>query len=127
MDLLDCLVVKDREELSGTYYKRRPKAVTDNGILFQYEIVNESDSNYAKLLDSIKTVQSVQTIKTNDLCGFKIDGYICTQDGSLWVITGMIEKPATEGNRGALRFLKRAIEAEYIIRLMKVQNPWGLK
>ena len=127
MDYLDFLAVSDEEVLTGTYYNRRPKTIDDSGQPFQYDIVNESDSSYAKVLDAIETVREIMTITTNDDCGFKIKGYISTQDGSFWQITGIVKKLVKQENKQALRWLKKTIDTEYIIRLLQVDNPWGLK
>ena len=127
MDFLDLLTIKDEEVLTGTYYKRRPKTTADEGISFSYDIVDESDRNYSKLLDNLKTEQVMQTIKTNDLCGFKTKGYVVTQDGRFWTITGIITRLVKRENKQALRVLKQTIETEYVIRLLQVDNPMELK
>jgi hypothetical protein len=127
MDYLDLLAVSDEEVLSGTYYKRRPKTINDTGDEFHYDIVNDHDENYSKLLDSIETTKAIQTIKTNDDCGFKVKGYVVTQTGELWQITGFVKRLVKPENKQALRLLKETIETEYVIRLMEVDNPWGLK
>lgn len=127
MDFLDLLTIKDEEVLTGTYYNRRPKTTADVGISFSYDIVDESDRNYSKLLDNLQTEQVMQTIKTNDLCGFKTKGYVVTQDGRFWTITGIIERLVKRENKQALRVLRQTIETEYVIRLLQVDNPMELK
>lgn len=127
MDFLDLLTIKDEEVLTGTYYNRRPKTTADVGISFSYDIVDESDRNYSKLLDNLQTEQVMQTIKTNDLCGFKTKGYVVTQDGRFWTITGIIKRLVKHENKQALRVLRQTIETEYIIRLLQVDNPMELK
>ena len=121
------LIKNDEEEvLEGKYYARRPVLPADVGLEFSYDIVNESDRTYAKLLDNLQTETSLLTIKTNDAKGFKVKGYIVTQDERLWQIQGIIVKRMTE-NRQALRILKETNETEYVLRLTEVANPWGLK
>lgn len=127
MDFLDLLTIKDEEVLTGTYYNRRPKTTADEGISFSYDIVDESDRNYSKLLDNLQTEQVMQTIKTNDLCGFKTKGYVVTQDGIFWTITGIIKRLVKHENKQALRVLRQTIETEYVIRLLQVDNPMELK
>lgn len=127
MDFLDLLTIKDEEVLTGTYYNRRPKTTADVGISFSYDIVDVSDRNYSKLLDNLQTEQVMQTIKTNDLCGFKTKGYVVTQDGRFWTITGIIERLVKRENKQALRVLRQTIETEYVIRLLQVDNPKELK
>jgi hypothetical protein len=127
MDFLDFLTIKDEEVLTGTYYNRRPKTIEDVGISFQYDIVDEKDETYSKLLDAIETTKALQTIKTNDLCGFKVKSYVITQTGELWQITGIVKRVVKPENKQALRVLKTTVETEYVIRLIEVENPWGLK
>lgn len=127
MDFLDLLTVRDEEVLSGTYYAKRPKTTADKGISFQYDIVDESDKTYSKVLEAIEAENATQTIKTNDMCGFKVKGYIATQDGDFWQIVGFIKRLVKHENKQALRLLKQTIDTEYVIRLVQVENPWGLK
>lgn len=126
-DFLDFLHIQDEEVLSGTYYARLPITSQDAGEPFQYDIVDDNDKTYSLLLNSIQTEQSIQTIKTSDASGFKVKGYIVTQDGALWQITGIIKKPSKPDNKQALRILTETVESEYIIRLIQVDNPMGLK
>ena len=127
MDFLNFLTKKDEEVLKGTYYNREPKTPTDVGVSFKYDIVDESSRAYAKLLDSLESDRTYQTIKTNDACGFEINGYVATQEGGLWIITNFIRHLAVPDNKQALRFVKRTASTEYVIRLMQVDNPWGLE
>ena len=127
MDFLDLLAVSDDEVLSGTYYNRRPKTTEDVGVDFKYDIVDEKNESYSKVLDAIETVKSIQTIKTNDECGFKIKGYVVTQTGEMWQITSIVKRLIKPENKQALRVLKKTIETEYVLRLIEVENPWGLK
>lgn len=126
-DFLDFLQIKDEEVLTGTFYERRPLTSADAGVSFQYDIVDESDRTYSNVLDTLHTVQAVQTIKTNDDCGFKVNSYIVTQDGVLWQISGAIKRLVKPENKQALRILKESIETEYVIRLIAVDNPMQLK
>lgn len=126
-DFLDFLQLSDDEVLSGTYYKRLPKTSQDVGVPFQYDIVQDSDKTYSLMLNQIQSEQCVQTIKTNDLIDLKIKGYVVTQDGDFWQITGFIKKPSKPENKESLRILKKSVETEYIIRLLQVDNPMELK
>lgn len=126
-DFLDFLHIQDEEVLSGTYYARLPITSQDAGEPFQYDIVDDNDKTYSLLLNNIQTEQSIQTIKTSDASGFKVKGYVVTQDGALWQITGIIKKLSNPDNKQALRILTETVESEYIIRLLQVDNPMGLK
>jgi hypothetical protein len=126
-DFLSFTNIKDEEVLSGTYYSKRPLTPQDAGKNFSYDIVNENDRAFSKVLDNLRTVKSLQTIKTNDMCGFKVNGYVVTQDETLWQIQGIIKRVVNPENKQALRLLKETNETEYVLRLSEVINPWGLK
>ena len=126
-DILDLLNTSTDEVLTGTYYAVIPKTTSDSGVSFQYDIVNENDKSYAKLLDTITTEMTTCTIKTNDNCGFKINGYIATQDDCFWQITGVVKHLVNKNTKQALRLLKETAETDYIIRLIQIPNPRGLK
>ena len=126
-DFLDFMAISDEEVLSGSYYSKRPKTPQDVSHPFMYDIVDESNKYYAKLLGEIQTEKTVQTIKTNDDCGFKIKGYVVTQEGTMWQIDNVVKRLVKADNKQALRWLKQTVETEYVIRLLEVENPWGLK
>ncbi len=134
-DLLNLLSIKDEEVLTGTYYDRLPiqsnipvpVSDSDYGIKFQYDIVDEHDRFYSTLLGNLQTENGSCTIKTNDMCGFTVNGYIATQDGSFWQITGIVKRLVKLSTKQALRYLKETAETEYVIRLNEIDNPWELK
>lgn len=126
-DFLDFMAISDEEVLSGTYYPKKPKLPQDKSFSFMYDIVDESNKYYSKILGEIQTEKTTQTIKTNDDCGFKIKGYIVTQDGIMWQIDNLVKRLVKAENKQALRWLKQTVETEYVIRLIEVENPMGLK
>lgn len=126
-DFLNFIAQDSDEVLSGTYYEKIPKTPDVSGVRFKYDIVDESDKSYAKILDNIKTEQAMQTIKTNDVCGFKVKGYIVTQDDDFWQITGIVKRVVVKKSKYALMFQKETSATEFVIRLIGVENPWGLR
>ena len=66
------------------------------------------------------------SIKTCDDCGFKINGYISTQNGLFWVIEDIIHDEQTAGNEEALLQWKTAVKTEFVIRLRRVDNPFEI-
>lgn len=127
MGLTDVLKLHYEERLEGTYYPRMPENPRDKNETFYYDIVNESDKSYAKLLNNIQTEATLLTIKTNDKIDFKTTGYVATQDGLFWQISGVIKNLKHDNTLEALRVLKETVQTSYIIRLIEVDNPWGLK
>ena len=126
-DLLNFLRVEDEEVLSGTYYKRLPESPIDNGVSFEYDIVNEKDKRYSTIIGNIRADGATCTIKTNDNCGFKINGYIATQDGSFWQIAGVGKHLVKPDSKQVLRLFRESAETEYVISFIEVENPWELK
>lgn len=126
-DFLDLITNKVEEVLTATYYERRPITPNDAGTKFAYDIVDEPRSAYGNILNAVNTVVSYQTIKTNDLCGFKVKGYCATQEGGLWQIQEIETHLVSKKNKQALRIVKKSIETVYVLRMTKVDNPWGLK
>lgn len=126
-DYLDLLAPKGEEVLTGTYYPRRPLTPQDAGTKFAYDILDEPRSAYNNLLGTLNTTVSYQTIKTNDLCGFKIKGYCVTQDGGLWQIQEIVKRLVSKKTKQALRIIHDTIDTEYVLRMTEVDNPWELK
>ena len=126
-DFLSLLTNQDDEVLTGSYYPKIYNEATEGAIKFQYDIIEESDRAYATVIDTLQTVRAVQTIKTNDPCGFEIKAHIVTQDGAFWQITSIATRHKPEKGRQALRYFKQAPETVYIIRLIEVDNPWELQ
>lgn len=127
MGYLKFMTDRSEEVLTGTYYKVIPQKPTDSGERFSYKIVNQSDSSYAKLLDGLEAPIKTKTISTDDERGFSIKGYIVSQDGELWQITGIVEAPANENTLQALRKHTRTIQSRYIMRLIGIENPWEIE
>lgn len=125
--ILNFFSIKDEEVLTGTYYNRMPETTQDYGIEFQYDIVDENNKAYSTILNNLKSDKGTSAIKTNDMCGFKIDGYVATQDGSFWQITEIVKHLVRPNTKQALRLMKQTAETEYVLRLIEVDNPWELK
>ena len=126
-DFLDLLSIKTEEVLKGTYYDRRPVTPMDSGTRFAYDIVDEPRSAYGNLINNLNTTIAYQTIKTNDLCGFKVKGYCVTQEGGLWQIQEVEQHLVAKKNKQALRIIRKTIETVYVLRMIKVDNPWEIR
>lgn len=126
MDALDFFHSQREEVLTGTYYPVRPKTDAQHGTEFSYDVVNESDRSYSMLIEALKTDRTVCTIKSSDKINFQIKGYVRTQDGIFWQISGFVKKLISQ-RKQALRILKETVDTEYIIRLIEADNPMGLK
>lgn len=133
MSLLDILHDQKDEVLHGVIYKRLPKLENGNNLTtdtrgqsFGYDIVNDSDSNYANLLNTIEAPITIMTIKTSDKIDIEIGYKVKSQDGRLWEVSGFVTKLYTERTKQTLRQLKKTVNEEKIIRLTEINNPWEL-
>lgn len=133
MSLLDILHDQKDEVLHGVIYKRLPKLTDRNNLTtdtrgqsFGYDIVNDRDSNYANLLNTIEAPITIMTIKTSDKIDIEIGYKVKSQDGRLWEVSGFVTKLYTERTKQTLRQLKKTVNEEKIIRLTEINNPWEL-
>ena len=117
---------RSEEVLTGEYFSMRPDLPTIAGIRFHYDILDEPDKSYSKLLDTITAPLKTMTIKTNDMCGFNVNGYVKGQDGGLWQVSSVIETLVNGNDKQALRRRKKTIQTLYIVRLIGVENPWEI-
>lgn len=125
MDFLDILDVKAEETFKGKYFKDRPQTPMDVATSFTYDVVDPNDRSYSKVLNNLEVDRGTHSIKTNEFLDFKINGYVITHEGFMWQITSVQTIPSK--NKQAYRYLKRAVGEEYVLRLIQVENPWGLK
>lgn len=133
MSLLDILHNKHEDVFNGQIWKDLPFlegggwiSTTENPQFFDYEVVNERDSNYANLLNTLEAPETLMTIKTSDKVEVDINYYITTQDGALWQVKGVVTKYYEEKSKQTLRFLRQAIDEAKIMRLIKIENPYGI-
>lgn len=127
MGLTDVMTIHDEEVMTGTYYARLPSNPRDLGEEFHYDIVDESDKAYSRILDNLKGERTVLTIKTDDKIDVKVTGYVATQDGLFWQVTGVITRIVHPDTKQALRLLKETVQTAKIIRLIDCDNPYELK
>lgn len=128
MDFLsEMCAIKDKEYLTGTYYKRIPVSVNDGGEKFTYEVLDPHTREYRTIIGNLLTEGNITAIKTRSAIEFKPKGYVVTQDGKLWQITATTENVQSDRSKQALRFFTETAQTEKTIRLLGVENPRGLK
>lgn len=126
-DLLDFFQNTEDKPLTGTYYEFKPFTPEDVGIPFSYDIIDDKSFLYNNVLNALNAELKTQTIKTNERCGFKVNGYCVTQDGDLWQVQSVVERVVAPNTKQALRDQVQTLETEYVVRLIGVNNPWGFK
>ena len=122
MDFTDFLIDTSDEYLTGYYYPRRPKTQTDGKISFEYKQLDPNSRVFSKVLGNLRVDSATYAISTNDMIGFKVGGYIATQNGLFWTITEVITNEEDDGKNAVLRWFKHAKSAKISIRMKQVDN-----
>ena len=126
-DLLDMLHGKANYIMTGCYFPHMPYSPEDEHSMFDYEHVYVTEWHYQKLFGNlINTDGATATIRTNDDLGAKIGQFISLQDEKLYKISSVM-KDYQSTNKEAFRFLKDVPQIDYIIRLVEIDNPWGIQ
>ena len=133
MSVLDFLKERDDEYMTGYYYAYKPNPTHTQAQQFQeqrqvfhYARVTATEKRFNTVLSNLRADTERYTIKTCDDVGFKVGGYVSTQNGSFWKIEDLTHEEQTEENKEALLLFKRSIKTEFVLRLLKVDNPWGV-
>lgn len=129
MGALDFFKPRDDEYMTGYYWDKKPQkgAVMENGRqTFHYSKASAKEKQFNTVMQNMRLDSERYSIKTCDDCGFKVNGYISTQNGLFWTIEDIIHDEQTAGNEEALLMWKNAVKTEFILRLRRVQNPWGI-
>lgn len=133
MSVLDFLKAHDDEFMTGYYYDYKPdprhtfaQQQQEGKHEFHYSKVTGKERRFSTVLTNVRADTERYTIKTCDNVGFKIGGYVSTQNGDFWKIEDFVHDEQTEGNEESLLLFKQAVKSEYILRLLKVENPWGI-
>lgn len=124
--ILDFLAPKDSEFMTGYYYDRRPAAPEDGRIVFKYSRLDPYFRSFDTELGQMRLDRESYSLKTRASLPWKVKGYISTQDGRLWQIMEIAEDNQPKGTEEVLRLFRTAPETDYTIRLLKVDNPWGI-
>lgn len=124
MDFIDLLIDTSEEFLTGYYYKRRPKSKDDGRVTFLYKQLNPNARVFNTVLGNIRADSETYAIKTNDHCGFKVGGYVSTQNGKIWQITEVVTNEQADGANEVLRWFKTAKQSDCSVRLLRVDNLW---
>lgn len=129
MSVLDFLKERDDEPMTGYYYTKAPKpgTVQETGrVTFHYSKATARQQRFGTVITNVRLDSEIYTIRTCDDCGFKIGGYVFTQNGLFWIIEEIHHDEQTKGNEEALLLWRSAVKTEFILRLRRIDNPWGI-
>lgn len=137
MDFLDILEGRYYKTHTGRYFERLPGTVAypttieqiyaiEEGQDFDYEVVDPTAWRYKQIISNLAdTTAADATIKTCEALSWQVKGYVVLDTGRLMLITQVIED-VSAAEREAARLMPIPVGTEYILRLMEVENPWGL-
>jgi hypothetical protein len=96
------------------------------GIPFDYETLDPTEWHYKQLLQNlIDTEAASVTIKTKTALDWRNNGFIVTMDGRLYRIISVTEDiRATSVEARAIFAVP--VGTVYLLRLIEIDNPWGL-
>lgn len=129
MSMFDFFKPGDDEFMTGYYWDKRPspdKPMLEGRKTFRYSKAAAREKQYNTVLQNMRLDSERYSIKTCDDCGFKINGYISTQNGLFWTIEDIVMDEQPTGYEEALLQWKSAIKTEFVIRLRRVDNPWEI-
>lgn len=117
---------KDDEFMTGYYYERRTVSPEDGRAIFKYSRLDPYSRAFDTQLGQMRIDRETYSLKTKTGLNWKVNGYISTQNGKFFQIVEVLTNEQPKGSEDVLRLFKRAVETEYTIRLIKVDNPWGI-
>ena len=125
-DALDILNPKGKFTASATYYDEDIIDPSIGGKQFNYEYINPYSNTYRRLFANIQSFDAGNTaIRTNDCLPYKINGIVITQDGQAFRIVS-VEKDFQSAPKQVLRLFGTPVAVQYVIRMVKDENPWGI-
>ena len=137
MDFLDILEGRYYKTHTGRYFERLPGTVTYptsieqiynlvEGQDFDYDIVDPAAWRYKQIIGNLEDSTAADaTIKSCEALEWKVKGYVVLDTGRLMLITQVIEDVGA-AQREAARLMPIPVGTEYVLRLVEVENPWGL-
>lgn len=127
-DFIDMIIDTKDEYMTGYYYPSRfIENDTTGRVTFKYKQADPNASFFSTLLNNLRADRATYAIKTNDLCGFKIGGYVVTQNGKIWEIVEIITNEEVETSNNVLRWFKTAKNAETYIRMLQVNDLYTVR
>lgn len=125
-NVIDLFNPKQRFTASASYYKEAFDGPEFGAQQFNYEYVNTLSNTYRRLFANVQGVAGEVAIRTNDQLEFKANGIVVTQDGKTFKII-QVEIDYQAANKQAFRVLGTPISTEYVLRLVKEDDPWGIQ
>ena len=134
MDFLDILQGRYNQTQTGMFYKNIPEntpaedgVARDAAIPFDYEYIDVESRAYKQLISNLTDETAGTTaIKTKEALQWQRGRYVVLMDGGLYRIVG-VDTDRTKARREALALFPYPINNEYILRLVEIDNPRGIR
>lgn len=126
-DALDILCPHARFTARGSYYKEEPEHEELGAQTFDYEYVDPLSKTFRRLYGNYQSFTAGElAIRTRDRLEWKINAFVVTSDGAMYVITD-IQQDFSSAPKQAFRIAGMPVGVEWVLRLVPYQNPWGIK
>jgi hypothetical protein len=97
-----------------------------NGVDVDYEYVDPTEWHYKTLLSNLTETEAASaTIKTTEPLKYNPRAFFLLDNGRLCQMLSVTEDTAA-AQREAARLMPVPIGTEYVIRLLEIENPWGI-
>ncbi len=120
MDILDLLKPQDDYFYEGYYRKFKDS----NPKFLKFKEVDSPSERFASIISNLMNYERTMIIQTPWDCGYEVNGYITTKDGRLWQIRDF--QKDCKNSRSAI-LLNHSTKCEFIIGLIEIDNPMGIK
>lgn len=125
-DSLDIFNPRARFTVTGILYAKRPE-VEGGGERFRYEYVNPYSATYRRLFSNVQGESGEVAIRTNDAIAPVVNkSYILLSDGKLYKVA-QVEVDYPAASKQSMRMIGVPVGTELVIRLLRVENPWGVR
>lgn len=129
-DYLDIANPKGEFPSEAKYFNKRPISPEDGAETFTYEYVDPRSSSYARAFGNMQITSESTAIRTNAQLSFpnKNDGelgFVMLSDGQLYAAV-QVGKDYGKVNKQALRLFPTPVSTQYLLRLVAIDNPWGV-
>lgn len=126
-DSMDLMNPKSRFTASGSYYEECFDSPDEGAQAFNYEYVDPLSRTYRRLYGNIQAFQAGEcAIRTGDQLKFKVNGIVITQDGQCFKII-QAAKDYQAAPKQVLRLFGTPVSVQYVLRMVTVDNPWGIR
>lgn len=116
----------------GSYYKREPNDLTEGAQTFSYEYLDLYSRTYSVLFGGVQAVAGEQAIRTRDRLDLQRDergevgGIVITGDGRAFKVI-QSQRDYSRAPKQAFRIFGMPVGYTTALRLVEIDNPWGLK